>query len=51
MASLRQQLGLVPQDTILFDDSMLYNLRYGNLDAPEAEPWPLAPDPWWSPWP
>ena len=34
--SLRQQLGLVPQDTILFDDSMLYNLRYGDLDASEG---------------
>jgi ABC-type transport system involved in Fe-S cluster assembly fused permease/ATPase subunit len=34
--SLRDQLGLVPQDTILFDESMLYNLRYGDLDAPES---------------
>ena len=25
--SLREQLGLVPQDTILFDEDVLYNLR------------------------
>lgn len=33
LTSLRQHVGLVPQDTILFDDSLQYNLRYGNLDA------------------
>jgi len=33
LASLRTQMGLVPQDTILFDDTMLYNLRYGNFNA------------------
>ncbi len=33
LPSLRRQLGLVPQDTILFDETMLYNLKYGDLDA------------------
>jgi len=36
IASLRQQLGLVPQDTVLFDESMLYNLQYGNLNASDG---------------
>jgi ATP-binding cassette, subfamily B, heavy metal transporter len=33
MSSLRRQIGLVPQETTLFDDTMLYNLQYGNLNA------------------
>ena len=33
MGSLRRQTGLVPQETILFDETMLYNLKYGNLNA------------------
>lgn len=37
LPSLREQLGLVPQDTILFDETMLYNLRYGDLRATEEE--------------
>ncbi|KAL1499436.1 hypothetical protein AB1Y20_011641 [Prymnesium parvum] len=37
ITSLRQQLGLVPQDTILFDESMLYNLRYGNMSATDDD--------------
>ena len=37
VSSLREQLGLVPQDTILFDETMLYNLRYGDLRATEEE--------------
>ncbi len=36
LASLRDRVAIVPQDTILFDDSVLYNVRYGDLDAPEA---------------
>ena len=35
LSSLRRQIGLVPQDTILFDDTVLYNLRYGDLNASE----------------
>jgi len=36
-ADLRQQLGLVLQDTFLFSDSVLENIRYGRLDASDAE--------------
>src|SRR5262245_9376947 len=32
-ASLRAQIGVVPQDTVLFNDSILYNIQYGRADA------------------
>jgi ATP-binding cassette subfamily B protein len=35
--SLRQQIGLVPQDTSLFNDSIAYNIGYGRPDAHPAE--------------
>ena len=35
--SLRESIGIVPQDTILFNESILYNIQYGNLDATEEE--------------
>lgn len=31
--SLRQHIGVVPQDTVLFNDTLEYNLRYGRPDA------------------
>lgn len=31
--SLRSAIGIVPQDTVLFNDTILYNLRYGRPDA------------------
>lgn len=31
--SLRHAIGVVPQDTALFNDTLLYNIRYGNMDA------------------
>ena len=31
--SLRSLIGIVPQDTVLFNDSILYNIRYGNPEA------------------
>ena len=31
--SLRGALGMVPQDTVLFNDTILYNIRYGRPDA------------------
>lgn len=34
---LRNQLGVVTQETLLFDDSIFENIRYGKLDATEAE--------------
>ena len=35
--SLRAAIGVVPQDTVLFNDTILYNIRYGRADASEAE--------------
>ncbi|KAF7731683.1 Homocysteine S-methyltransferase 1 [Apophysomyces ossiformis] len=32
-ASLRKNIGVVPQDTVLFNDTILYNIRYGNVNA------------------
>lgn len=36
-ASLRQQIGLVPQETMLFNASVRENILYGRLDATEEE--------------
>ncbi|MDB5534243.1 MAG: transporter [Hyphomicrobiales bacterium] len=36
-ASLREQVGMVPQDTVLFNDTIAYNIRYGRWDATDAE--------------
>jgi ATP-binding cassette, subfamily B, heavy metal transporter len=35
--SLREAIGMVPQDTVLFNDTIRYNIRYGRWDASEAE--------------
>ena len=35
--SLRKEIALVPQDTILFDDTVKANIAYGKLDASEEE--------------
>lgn len=32
--SLRQAMGVVPQDTVLFNESVRFNIRYGNPSAP-----------------
>jgi subfamily B ATP-binding cassette protein MsbA len=37
LASLRGQIGVVTQQTILFNDSVRHNVAYGRLDATEAE--------------
>ena len=36
-ASLRAAIGVVPQDTVLFNDTIRYNIAYGRPDASEAE--------------
>src|SRR5687767_3024823 len=36
-ASLRAAIGIVPQDTVLFNDSILYNIRYGRPEASDEE--------------
>ena len=35
--SLRADIGMVPQDTVLFNDTIRYNIRYGRWDASDAE--------------
>ncbi len=35
--SLRAAIGMVPQDTVLFNDSILYNVRYGRPGASDDE--------------
>ena len=37
LASLRRAIGVVPQDTPLFHSDVLHNIRYGRLDASDAE--------------
>jgi ATP-binding cassette subfamily B protein len=36
-SSLRAAIGIVPQDTVLFNDSILYNIRYGRPEASDEE--------------
>jgi len=36
-ASLRAAIGIVPQDTVLFNDTIRYNIRYGRPGASDAE--------------
>jgi ATP-binding cassette, subfamily B, heavy metal transporter len=36
-SSLRRAIGMVPQDTVLFNDTIEYNIRYGKPDASTAE--------------
>mgnify|MGYP003385234218 CR=1 FL=1 len=35
--SLRENIGVVPQDTVLFNNSLLENIRYGRPDATDAD--------------
>jgi ATP-binding cassette, subfamily B (MDR/TAP), member 7 len=37
LASLRRHIGVVPQDTPLFHADIMHNVRYGRLDASDAE--------------
>jgi ATP-binding cassette, subfamily B, heavy metal transporter len=36
-SSLRQHLGIVPQDTVLFNDTVAYNIAYGRPSASQSE--------------
>ena len=36
-ASLRQSIGIVPQDTVLFNDTIAYNIAYGRPGASQAD--------------
>jgi ABC-type transport system involved in Fe-S cluster assembly fused permease/ATPase subunit len=35
--SLRRHIGVVPQDTILFNETLMYNLKYANQDASDED--------------
>jgi ATP-binding cassette subfamily B protein len=35
--SLRSAIGMVPQDTVLFNDTIRYNIRYGRWEASDEE--------------
>ena len=35
--SLRQAIGVVPQDTVLFNETILYNIRYGKVTADDDQ--------------
>lgn len=36
-SSLRAAIGIVPQDTVLFNDTLEYNIRYGRVEASDEE--------------
>jgi ATP-binding cassette subfamily B protein len=36
-ASLRRAIGMVPQDTVLFNDTIRYNIRYGRWEASDED--------------
>jgi len=40
--SLRRQIGIVPQDTVLFHDTILYNIHYGDLTKTEEDVYEAA---------
>ncbi|KAG9143540.1 hypothetical protein Leryth_015969 [Lithospermum erythrorhizon] len=37
MESLRKSIGVVPQDTVLFNDTIFHNIHYGRLSSTEEE--------------
>ncbi|MDB5543142.1 MAG: atm, partial [Hyphomicrobiales bacterium] len=40
--SLRDAIGMVPQDTVLFNDTIAYNIRYGRWDATDEQVYEAA---------
>ncbi|KAL9459714.1 hypothetical protein AB3S75_003004 [Citrus x aurantiifolia] len=42
LESLRKSIGVVPQDTVLFNDTIFHNIRYGRLSATEEEVYDAA---------
>ena len=40
--SLRDAIGVVPQDTVLFNDTIYYNIRYGRADATDEDVYEAA---------
>lgn len=41
-SSLRKNIGVVPQDTVLFNDTILYNIRYGDINASDEDVYEAA---------
>jgi ATP-binding cassette, subfamily B (MDR/TAP), member 7 len=37
LTSLRKKIGIVPQDTPLFNDTIQHNIRYGRIDATDEQ--------------
>ena len=37
VTSLRQRVAVVPQDTSLFDETVEFNIKYGNVNATDSE--------------
>lgn len=35
--SVRRAIGVVPQDTVMFNETLLHNVRYGRMDATMQE--------------
>ncbi|XWS74456.1 hypothetical protein CRYUN_Cryun02cG0217800 [Craigia yunnanensis] len=42
LGSLRQSIGVVPQDTVLFNDTIFHNIHYGRLSATKEEVYDAA---------
>ncbi|XP_011080628.1 ABC transporter B family member 25, mitochondrial [Sesamum indicum] len=42
LESLRKSIGVVPQDTVLFNDTIFHNIHYGRLSATEEEVYDAA---------
>ncbi|KAI4307761.1 hypothetical protein L6164_030910 [Bauhinia variegata] len=42
LESLRKSIGVVPQDTVLFNDTIFHNIHYGRLSATEEEVYEAA---------
>ncbi len=38
-SSLRKQIGIVPQDTVLFNETLWQNIRYGDVNASDEQIW------------
>ncbi|MFA5958530.1 ABC transporter ATP-binding protein/permease [Hyphomicrobium sp.] len=41
-SSLREAIGVVPQDTVLFNDTIFYNIKYGRADATDEDVYAAA---------
>lgn len=42
LESLREAIGTIPQDTVLFNETIMYNIRYGGITASDAEVYEAA---------